>query len=569
MAKRWFPGTVFGFCSGTLLVIGLTSLRTDHPAIGKQASWTQPATYDARDARDDEVNPWLEMEDETGNDLAETDHVAGTTVFEEKAAQVAFGKSAEGAENRITGPNRAAACPVEEFFAQISEFRYRYLFRGRDELGFFAAESYRSVAADDEPASLPQAMPELVFEGTEDVQTDAELYGFYEEYGPGERFSAAESWVDGTAEAAPSWEVGEIADLNAVEEEVANEQAAVEPEDLSANWPEIADGDYRDYTDYETLYGGYYEEARPQDVVGRRPWIRRRSTRYDAAAAAGENVASDRSDVIAFPSLEDFGRVHREEDWEARVAEAWILARNDAIPPHNDNSQVAAEVRRRDEFAAITADGDDYAESAFGDDFAMFRDESLEPLYGDYGREMSGDVSLPIPEGDREEASPVWDTPMHGEPGEDFHWVESPEETTVEFPALPQLDSAAAGSRNFQTSGDDGWDLEKPGYSPASNPEDVSHIYLGDYRQSEKYRYFVYEDGYRGWRELNAALSEGNAPGSVRMEVVLPALMRAVNTLPRLLSRTAADARRSLAGSAARLLTRPRTAWTPESATVK
>ncbi|NMC19039.1 MAG: hypothetical protein GYA33_01355 [Thermogutta sp.] len=475
MAKRWFPGTVFGFCSGTLLVIGLTSLRTDHPAIGKQATWTQPTTYDASD----EVNPWLEMEDETRDDLAETEGLDGKAVLEQKTAQAEFAESGEVFEDGIEGTAGAAGCPVEEFFSRISEFRYRYLFQERDELGFTTGESSQPVAADEEPTPLPQAMPELAFESAGDEQTDAGIYGFYDEYGPGERLSAS---------------------------------------------------------------------AEPG--------------------------------LIRFPGLEGYGQVHCEEDWESRVAEAWVLARNDATPLQGDGNQVAVEDRPPEaiaeiaaDTAEIAADSDDYADSVFGRDPELVRDEKLEPLYEGYEGELSGDVSIPVEDEYLEASVPVWDTPMHGEPGEDFQWNEVAEETTVELPALPRLDSAEAGSRdaeaNFEADGEEVWDLEAPGYPPVASSEEVSHIYEGDYHQSEEYRYFVYEEGYRAWEELNAALSERHGADSVRMEVVLPALVRAVKSLPQVLSRTAEDARRSLAENVARLLGRPRTAWKPDSASVK
>ncbi len=518
MAKRWFPGTVFGFCSGTLLVIGLGSLRTDHPAVGKQASWTHPTTHDVSE----DVNPWLEMEDETGEDLAEIDEsdaeeTAGVTAAEGESAV-----SNEASENRLE-PASAAHCPAEEFFAQISEFRYRYLFQGRDELGFFATESLPSVAADDEPATAAQAAPELAL----DEAADTEAYDFYEEYGPGEPYATA------------------------------------------AELPEAEVEDQRDGVDYEALDGDYYEEARPQEVVGGRPWLRRRNARQASAPKASEDAASAKPGMIQFPTLAEYAGVHVEEDWEARVAETWILARNDMSALQSDEHHGPVEDRFGSATGGITADGDEYAGSPWDTDFDMVRDESLEPLFEDDEREMSGEVSLPIPEEDRDEAAPVWDTPMHGEPGEDFQWDESREETAVEFPAFPALDSAAADGHDFEANGDDAWDLEKPGYSPASNAEEVSHIYQGEYNQSEKYRYFVYEEGYRGWKELNAALSAGDDADSVRLEVFLPALLRAMDSLPEFLGRAASDARRSLAESMAWLLNRPRTAAKPDSTSVQ
>lgn len=519
MAKRWFPGTVFGFCSGTLLVIGLSSLRTDHPAVGKQAPWTQPTTYDVSE----EVNPWLVMEDETDKNLAQIGEIDGGVMEGERAAEGEFAVSNQVSENRLEPASDAANCPVEEFFAQISEYRYRYLFQGRDELGFFAAEPGRSVAAEDEPATPAQAAPELMFEDAADTET----YGFYEEYGPSEPYSSA------------------------------------------ADLPETALDDGHDGMDDEALYGDYYEEARPQEVVGGRPWIRRRNARQAPAPTASENATSAKSGVIQFPTLAEYAQVHVEEDWEARVAETWILARNDGIAPQTDENQGPVEDRIGAAIAGIGADSDEYADSLWGTDFDLVRDESLEPLFEGDEREMSGDVSLPIPEEDRGEAAPVWDTPMHGEPGEDFQWDENREETTVEFPVFPRLDSAAAGGDDFDAGGDNAWDLEKPGYSPDLNSNEVSHIYEGEYYQSEKYRYFVYEEGYRGWKELNAAPLAGDDADLVRVEVVLPALLRALDSLPEFLGRAASDARRNLADSVAWLLNRPRTAAKPDSTSVK
>lgn len=573
MAKRWFPGTVFGFCSGTLLVIGLTSLRTDHQAIGKQASWSQPSKYETTT----EENPWLEMEDESWNDLAETDEIDEAVMAEDKAAEDEFTASDEAAENRLEPASDVASCPVEEFFSRISEFRYRYLFQGRDELGFFPSEQTPSAAKTDaeneEKPSYQSQVPEIVFEEAE-PRTEASRYGFYDNYGPSEQFSASVSWSDGAAESSLSGEAEEIAGMDAVEEEMAEESAAMDSQEYAAELPGAEIDDYRDYVDYEALYGDYYEEAEPQDVVGGRPWMRRRNARQVPAPTAGEAATSAKAGVIQFPTLAEYAQVHVEEDWEARVAEGWILARNDATLPQSDDLQTAAEDRPLNDAATMTADAEASTDALAGDDFEMVRDESLEPLYQDYEEAwMSGEVSLPSPEQEPTEAAPVWDTPMHGEPGEDFQWEDAAEETTVEFPTLPRFESVAESMPNaeatFEAQDEAAWDLETPGYSPAANSDEVSHVYEGDYYQSEKYRYFVYEEGYRGWKELNAALSEGENADSVRLEVVLPALLRAMDSVPEFLSRTVSDARRNLADSLAWLLNRPRTAAKPDSTSVK
>lgn len=614
MAKRWFPGTVFGFCSGTLLVIGLNSLRTDHPAIGKQMSWTQPASYDAAT----EENPWLDSEDAIRNDLARTDGIDAAVVWEAETSQGKWAKPGEADKSADEAAKSTSACPVEEFFAKISEFRYRYLFEVQDDLGFCVNEQAQSLTPNDhehsrQPGAQEPAAQEVVFDETAEPWLAADDYGFFDEYGPGESFAVSPPWSDAAAEAGMSAEAVEIAEIDLVEREMANTETAAESDVFSDHASDAAiDGD-QDVVDYDALYGDYYEEAWPEDFVGRKPWIRRSSSRHGTAPKdetankdetspkATEDAASAGLGVIRFPSVEEYAQVHREEDWEARVAATWVLARNDATSPQFEEDPVAAEDRPLDVGETLAAGADEAADSVSVGEFEVVRDEGPEPLEEDYSEAwmssdepydeawmgvedsyeeawMSSEVSHPVPEADGAAIVPVWDTPMHGEPGEDFRWEEVSEETTAESPAFPQLDSAAAGDPDAETSyaemgleagGEVAWDFETPGYAPAANWDEVSHVYQGDYYQSADYRYFVEEEGYREWRELHAALMERDAPETIRIEVVLPALMRAVNTLPELLSRSAEDARRGLAQHFVRLLSWPRTAAKPEASSVK
>lgn len=638
MAKRWFPGTVFGFCSGTLLVIGLNSLRTDHPAIGKQTSWTQPASYDAAT----EENPWLDQEDASRNDLARTDNFDGAVAWEAETSQGKLAKPGEADKSADEVADSAAACPAEEFFAKISEFRYRYLFEVQDDLGFFGNEQAQSLTPNDhedsgQPGPQEPAAQEVVLDETAEPRVVADDYGFDDEYGLGESFAFARSQFDAAAEAGLFDESEEFAEIDPVEREMANTETAAESDVFSDHASDAAiDGD-QDVVDYDALYGDYYEEAEPEGFVGRRPWMRHRSARHGTAPKdetasndetsnkkdqvlnkeetspkAAEDAASAGLGVIRFPTVEEFAQVHREEDWEARVAEAWVLARNDATPSQFEEGPVAAEDRPLDVGESLAAGSDEAADFVAQGELELVGDEGPEPLGEGYSEawmsgdesyeeawmdgegsndeawaggegsyaeaRRSGEVSNPVPEAAGAETAPVWDTPMHGEPGEDFRWEEVAEETAAESPAFPQFDSAAAGNPDAETSyaesgleagGEVAWDFEMPGYAPAANSDEVSHVYEGDYYQSEDYRYFVEEEGYREWRELHAALMERDAPETIRMEVVLPALMRAVNALPQLLSRWAEDARRGTAQHFVRLLSWPRTAAKPDASSVK
>ncbi|MGQ9822805.1 MAG: hypothetical protein ACUVQK_13180 [Thermogutta sp.] len=614
MAKRWFPGTVFGFCSGTLLVIGLNSLRTDHPAIGKQTSWPQPASYDT--ATDE--NPRLDPGDAIWSDLARTHNIKGAVVWEAETPQSKWAKPGETHASMDDAVGSTAACPVEEFFAKLSEFRYRYLFEVRDDLGFLVNEQPQLAAPNDhedsrQPGAQDPAAQEVVFDETAEPQLAADDYGFFDEYGTGESFAVSQPRSDTAAEAGMSAESEEIAEIDLVEREMANAETAAESDVFSDHASDAAIDGYQHLADYDALYGDYYEEAWPEDVVGRRPCIRHRSTRHETAPKdetsnkdetspkATEDAASAGLGVIRFPSVEEYAQVHREEDWEARVAATWVLARNDAAPLQFEENPVAAEDRPLDVGETLAAGSEWAADSASRGEFEFVRDEGPEPLGEDYSEAwMSSDEpfdeawrgvedsyeetgksnegSLPVPEADGAAIVPVWDTPMHGEPGENFRWEEVSEETAAELPAFPQFDSAAAGNPDADTGcaemglepgGKAAWDFENPGYAPAANSHEVSHVYEGDYYQSEDYRYFEYEESYREWRELHAALTERDAPETIRMEVVLPALMRAVNTLPELLSRSAEDARRGLAQHFVRLLSWPRTAAKPDASSVK
>ncbi len=616
MARHWFPGTVFGFCSGTLLIIGLTSLRTDHPAIAKQAAWSPAETHDSIQ----EQNPWLESDEAWSESREDSDDAldaepAPDPANDELAPAGSHGQRENVGENAIVGetafpnPTGLELYPTERFFSTLPEFRYRYLFQADDTLGLSSSDPTPAITGEDAVSQAEGTLGSQREDATGDAVglageplSDDPGYGFHDEYGPTDQHPATLAQSDEASEVPPS---AEFRDVCAPEAMLAGPNASQDATDAeSEDYDESAEYDaYEESMGYDDLCDDYYEEAQPGELVGRRPlWARRRPVPPATAAAAGDGEMPAGNRAVVFPQPGQFAAVHREEDWEARVAEAWLLTQNNASSSQvmDSRSGLAGESlsvdesvgqEREDRSAGAPSDAVPIDEvsveigpSADETDNAADLPPRGEMEAGSNERlgtvlegKKSGEAPVPSPNEASEEVAPVWDTPMHGEPGEVLPWedaVQGTAEETVELSPVERdgEETAHDAEATLAPTNETAWDWDRPGYSPSTDGDAADHIYLGDYARYPKYQYYLFEqdkEGYQGSEGRGEALQEADAADSVRVEVVLPAVVRAIDSLPAIWKRSLKEARQTLAQHVARLLNWPRTALRSHSGSVK
>ncbi len=417
MRRTFFPSALFGLCSTCLLLLGLSSLRSD-PRLFAQS---QHPNRHSPDLNESFGELWFAPDDSEGADRSDSPNLE---------EDLAFSQLEIDPEAWDTGPvagDPSVNDPKAGYLTSGESSGYRYYYR-------FVAEDSWSVdsASVDEEAGDPWLWLSDLPQDAEDSAGPAE-YGFIDEY---------------SSEEAARYEMAQEGCWQDHETTLAETEADL-PWDTES-----------------------YELLEPQDNVagrgGRCLILNRRIV--VAAKSVGETmitVAELEAEMEA-----ERARAYHQPDYEADVAAGWLFAanRNTDLESFAFNTSSTDEI---DAFGLFEEQTDDEAYEAW----EVLEDQGFDQLgpeemnewdevddsLGPAVPETSSPELLPRDDSaatspgnaedrfeswiivnhepivgtssdDGESSAPIFDTPWHGEPGENFAWPELSEHETLSAP---------------------------------------------------------------------------------------------------------------------------------------
>lgn len=446
MRKTFFPSALFGLCSTSLLLLGLSSLRTDPGLFAQSQNSVHPSQSSRLSA--DEVRLTPDQPDWSSNGTLYRDEYASA---DSEADMGAWDTGPVPGDPFVNDPKGGYANSQDS-----SVYRYYYRFIAEDA---WSEDLSTAMDADD---SADDSDESWVWLDDEPEDSDHSLSG--SEY----------SFID----------------------EYSSEEAARYEMAQEGDWQN--DSVLAETDDYSPWYEKYYYFIDPQSEVGRP------NSRCSVVSSVEE--PADQAENDAFMTVAELEALVRREyaesfyqpDYEADVAAAWLLA---AIG--EDEHELAFLPAGPDKIAIFDLSSkDDEAESEAYEDWDIFEDD----VAIDFGLEDETDIEIPDntmangaenadPEtasedwpanldsasgsrednesyeawiivnhdplvgnsGDEESVSPphLTDTPWHGEPGEDFSWPEVSDVDESDPVLLNPSDESAVESGLMDGSGED------------------------------------------------------------------------------------------------------------------
>lgn len=500
MRKTAFSTAIFGICSSALLLIGLSSLREPIPVLAQnRSSGTSARSADtlayASDAEDFALRT---DEGATTNDPFNGAWDTGPVPDDPLAARESA--SSAGSTDPASGYRYYYRfVPEDEDFVWIEDSD------GWQPKTHYAGDS-ENIDLYDSPRDQLTDLPESATPSLEQQPLESAPYSFVDEYSPEEAARYEMAQENRSEESSSSqleiaedgyfpWyqkyyylmgsqeHVGARPNLCRVEEEKTAEPTPAPATDLS--------GDATDGPGY-SFDGRTWEPDYEADVAA--AWLFAASRNLTGADEAAERQLADMSDE---PAQEEADSLPDEayEEWDVyseMTDPAWeVMSDDEGLVPSEGNPKNQAEAEFAEEVMPSEEEGfspdalDDSGEYESYDDAmeddsyedAMKDDESFTPQEPAAPEDdTTWTIVNPEPivssSADSDDSSPstplVFDTPWHGEPGENFFWVES--DTVPETPATidQSAESEDMDSSYDWNSGDwDGgsmWDVDIPGY---------------------------------------------------------------------------------------------------------
>lgn len=513
MTKTVFPSALFGICSTALLAMGLSSLRSPYSVLAEgnlpaSPSWTEGAIHDRRPAE-------------------------GGWVARRSPADSPSPMSFQAANDQKSGPTPGASSGglVESLGETISSptigYRYYYRFVVESEeiatLGHSETWSTGAMSQSPETESLSAENAENAGRTLADDRwvspeaTDSEsyCYSFVDEYSSEEaaRYEMAQEHRP-QDNSAPSFEVAEDGYfpwyqkyyyLMTPQVEVGRPAGRCEPPTDPS--PANVSSRQSDFTQPEagkptglgwTFYGGVPGPDYEADVAA--AWLFAASRQMptpteptaDESAMSPTEAAQTPSDALPDEAY---------EDWEAfAITESEASEDEGLLSVTDDSAGVMEEWGEQDDLStsAMKKGNEVYEDYERGSAWGPWYD-GMELEFRDDGSPARG-VSTPVGDGEAsatqrgdqagnwsilnpeplvahpsvpeaEESSLRLDTPLHGEPGEDFSWLEPVEQDAVQGMSDQNLSDPAEtdpqpspGTDEMPADSESAWDLEKPGY---------------------------------------------------------------------------------------------------------
>jgi len=500
MRKTAFSTAVFGLCSSALLLIGLSSLRGPLPVLAQnRASETSaPSTGMLADGSGSEATTLSSDGGATTNDPFNGAWDTGPVPDDPLAAQESA-SSAASADPTSGYRYYYRFVPEEEDFVWVEDSD------DGQEKNDYAAETEISDFDDslsgNSDESLASTLPPDVKEPSETIQ-----YSFVDEYSP-EEAARYEMAQENRSEESSSGDL-ELAEdgyfpwyqkyyyLMGNQEHVGSRPNYCRIEDEKTTEPTPApatadSGDAASGPGY-SFDGRTWEPDYEADVAA--AWLFAASRHLTGADEAAERQLADMSDN---PAQEEADSLPDEayEEWDAyseMTDPAWeVMSDDEGLVPSEGNPKNQAEAEFAEEVMPSEEEGfspdalddsgeyesyddameDDSYEDAMKDDESFTPDEPAAPE-DDTTWTIVNPEPIVSSSADSDDSSPstplIFDTPWHGEPGENFFWVES--DTVPETPATidQSAESEDMDSSYDWNSGDwDGgsmWDVDIPGY---------------------------------------------------------------------------------------------------------
>ncbi len=421
MRRTFFPSALFGLCSTCLLLLGLSSLRSD-PRLFAQSQ--HPDRY-SPDSNDSFSEVWFTPDDFEEAYYGESPCVEDDWTFSWLDIDPdAWDTGAVPGDPSVNDPKAGYATSSEP-----SGYRYYYRFVAEDPW------SGDSTAMDQE-ASEPWLWLSDLPEDSGDLTGPSE-YGFIDEY---------------SSEEAARYEMAQEGCWR-------NDEMTLADTDGDLPW-----------------YEESYELLQPQENVGGRGG---RCLILNRRTLAGEGSVGAKMITVAELEAElqaERAQAYHQPDYEADVAAGWLFAANrsedlddlafnpssdgeidafeffeEEIEEIDDEAYEQWEVLEEQDVDAFSTEeinewdeADDYlgttvpetpsAESEPRHDSAATSPEDAEEPYESWII-VNHEPIVGISSGDSEPPASVGDTPWHGEPGENFVWPMLAEETDVASPA--------------------------------------------------------------------------------------------------------------------------------------